>query len=723
MADETDNIKEEFKSAAEEVAAIFGETLASISAVYSQKLREESNQLSDLGKTLLGNFKNDLTSLGKSSSTLLDIQSKLLNGSLKQQDITKAIQAIDIKTNKVINDRNILEKAGIELTNRQKEDYTIALALAEDQKKAIKAQGDLQNKINKELGIAGSAMKIVGGIFKQISGTNPFENVVSEVAAATAQLALNNEELKKGKNLTAERVKELKDQNETLKSQTTVRGNISKKIKESLTTTNLMQVAGAAILKGALATNKAQTEFRQLTGESAENFTSFNTSLISSVDQIKTLSALTKQFGFNANVAFDQINIQEAAELEVLMGLSAEEAGLLAFNAQISGENLKDGADNAVKGINPLFSQKQILSEISKLAPAITLAFGNSNEELAKAASKAKELGLNLSQVDKIADGLLNIESSIAAEFEAEVMTGKQLNFERARSLALNNDILGLTAEIASNTELTTAFSSGNRLQQEAIAAAIGLGKDELATMVQEQALLSEMSAEEIEAKEAADLKRLSVQESLNKSIEKMTQALAGPVEAFASLLDNAFVLKGLMVAIGIVTTASFAKSLGSALFSMVAMIPKAAALLGLETGKAVAALTTASAMTLGLGAIGILAAVAAGSMLIKSMVGSAQNVQDGMAPASKGPFTITDSFGATAITAKGDGLAVSPNIKREGRDGGGGDLDYDKLANAIAKGAEAGTSRAKVTANVDNSRFFANGQVASNIEKRKFSY
>jgi len=45
-------------------------------------------------------------------------------------------------------------------------------------------------------------------------------------------------------------------------------------------------------------------------------------------------------------------------------------------------------------------------------------------------------------------------------------------------------------------------------------------------------------------------------------------------------------------------------------------------------------------------------------------MLGDAtQMVEDGISPSSKGPFTITDKFGATAITAKGDSLAVSPNV------------------------------------------------------------
>ena len=42
----------------------------------------------------------------------------------------------------------------------------------------------------------------------------------------------------------------------------------------------------------------------------------------------------------------------------------------------------------------------------------------------------------------------------------------------------------------------------------------------------------------------------------------------------------------------------------------------------------------------------------------------------DGTAPASKGPFTITDSYGDTAVTAAGDNVVVSPNVSSGGNSG-----------------------------------------------------
>ena len=40
---------------------------------------------------------------------------------------------------------------------------------------------------------------------------------------------------------------------------------------------------------------------------------------------------------------------------------------------------------------------------------------------------------MELEQVAKAGDALLNFEQSINAELEAELLTGKQLNLERAR--------------------------------------------------------------------------------------------------------------------------------------------------------------------------------------------------------------------------------------------------------------------------------------------------
>jgi hypothetical protein len=82
-------------------------------------------------------------------------------------------------------------------------------------------------------------------------------------------------------------------------------------------------------------------------------------------------------------------------------------------------------------------------------------------------------------------------------------------------------------------------------------------------------------------------------------------------------------------------------------------------------TAGAIGAAGVASALTLGVAAVAIIGGIAAIVGALSSANSSAQSVQDGVTGPGKGPFTITDKFGATAITDARDGIAVSPNIRR----------------------------------------------------------
>jgi hypothetical protein len=97
--------------------------------------------------------------------------------------------------------------------------------------------------------------------------------------------------------------------------------------KEAFNPFNLAIATLGIIVKSFLEINKVQTDFRRETGLAVNQFDALNASLITTSDYIRTVSELTKQFGFNAQFAFDQVNIKAAAELVELTGLSAEEAG------------------------------------------------------------------------------------------------------------------------------------------------------------------------------------------------------------------------------------------------------------------------------------------------------------------------------------------------------------------------------------------------------------
>ena len=104
-------------------------------------------------------------------------------------------------------------------------------------------------------------------------------------------------------------------------------------------------------------------------------------------------------------------------------------------------------------------------------------------KNLARAAIEARKLGLNLSAVDKIAESILDFETSIEKQMEASVMLGRQLNLDRARQLAIEGDLEGVLAEVKNQVGGAEALSRMNVIQRKALADAVGLEVSELSKL------------------------------------------------------------------------------------------------------------------------------------------------------------------------------------------------------------------------------------------------
>ena len=314
------------------------------------------------------------------------------------------------------------------------------------------------------------------------------------------------------------------------------------------------------ILKQALALNKAQTEFRTLSGQSVENFKGVNSELVTATDQVKAINALSKELGVNVNAAFSPETLFNAAVLTNNLDVSAKSAANLALRAEVFGGEFRDAAKSAELATEQVNSSGKgavlfgdVLESAGNASDALALSLDASGKSLFVAAAEAKKLGLTLEQVDSIAESLLNFEQSIANELEAELFTGKELNLERARFFALTNDTAGLTEEIANNQDILNAFASENRLAQNAIAKSLGLSRDELAKTIVIQKLNAGLTAEQAAA--AANVspelaKSLDVQQKFQKSIQSLTDAITPFVEKLALILDNTTALYGIITLI-----------------------------------------------------------------------------------------------------------------------------------------------------------------------------
>jgi len=224
-------------------------------------------------------------------------------------------------------------------------------------------------------------------------------------------------------------------------------------------------------------------------------------------DVVATTSALSSEFGLSidesANLSAQVIDTARA------VGLSNEEAaklsGILQTTSGLSGEQserLTEGAFQlaAMNRVNP----SAVLKDMAGASEAFAMFSQDGGDNLAKAAVQARGLGLSLDTTSKIAEGLLDFEQSIGAEVEASVLIGKQLNFQKARELALSNDIEGAMSNIVSQLGSEAEFNKLNVIQRQALAKSIGVSVADMAKMVANQDKANMLAGET--AKSFADI-------------------------------------------------------------------------------------------------------------------------------------------------------------------------------------------------------------------------
>ena len=118
---------------------------------------------------------------------------------------------------------------------------------------------------------------------------------------------------------------------------------------------------------------------------------------------------------------------------------------------------------------------------------------------ICEAAKKAKELGVNLGDVASISNSLLNFEESIEAQMNAQVLLGKNLNFDKARQLAFTGDQAGMMDEIVGQMGGEAEFNKMNVIQRKALADSVGLSVEKMGQLVRAE----EQHAEATESSKA----------------------------------------------------------------------------------------------------------------------------------------------------------------------------------------------------------------------------
>jgi hypothetical protein len=578
------------------------------------------------------------------------------------------------KNRKEIEQINGAIKDNVSIINEESQSY-------KDLNTAINYRLQLEKQIVENLGITGALLKGAEGFLNKIglgalSSAIGFKEINDELRTFAEKLEETEPNLSKaekkqrvmreGFKLMGESIKESLNDPLTVASiaiagLAKIAGLVADGFKRSQENTG-------ALAKGLNITNKEAMELSK--NMSASSFGS-DRLFVSSKGLTETLVAINSELGTTVQLSNEEL--LTFTKLRETAGLTNEELMGIQKLSLANGKSFDENADSLLNQVSALnrssgiyLNEKEVLKDISKLSAATTLSLGKNPKALAEAVATAKSLGMEMSKVDAIAGSLLNFEESIAHELEAELLLGKDINLEKARQAALNNDLATVAREISNQIGSSAEFSRMNRIQQEGLAQAVNMSREDLAETLFTQEALGGASGEEakrrqdildarieevglaraqkefeegglermLEQATAADKMR-ATQEKLLESLTEMGAAIAPIIDIFAGIAgyivsskENMAVFKGVLIGVGTALAIVAANSVITAITGI---------------------FSTFSQIPFGVGIPLAIGAVAG----LMTMISSFQKVGDVMSP----------SDGVTRVSTKEGGLfELSPN-------------------------------------------------------------
>jgi hypothetical protein len=570
-------VEEALRSMADKVADIFDEALNATST-YASSIEQ------DISK--------NLKSLARGVGTLESNQRKLNAGLLKQKDITKQIEERAAKLSSIQRLVEIAKLSEISLSSKANKLLQDAIAYETIFVQALKEQEEEVKRINKNLGVTGLLFE---GLSKSLQKFGINSQIIDDIKDKLSAAAV------KGKVSFGAAFKAISEGATEALKDPLVRFTVGLKLVKSgfddiKKGINAFLEYDKIFVSVARNTGLTADQVKRVTNEAKAANTEIRGTNGVVTDTLYTTEQLAKSFGeINAqlglSVDLGAETLNEFTAMTNQMGLSADEATKIYKLGLLNNMSLEDTNKAIVSGV--IATQKQtgvqlnaklILQEIGKLSAGITAKFQQNPLALAKAVAQAKALGTNLEQVEKVGESLLNFESSIESELKAELLTGKQINLEKARYAALTGDQATLTQELANQVGSLADFQGMNVIAQKSLAEAFGMSRDEVAGMLQQQEVFNKLG--DVSSKSAAEqlaiakkkglsetdslvvnLKQQATSEKIAAAFDSLKAALADVFEGFKPLLDmmvgfskHTSLVTGALILMGGI---SFAKTIG----------------------------------------------------------------------------------------------------------------------------------------------------------------
>ena len=260
-------------------------------------------------------------------------------------------------------------------------------------------------------------------------------------------------------------------------------------------------IALIAYFKQARAISKDMSVSMMQAAKLTPTITSAQARLVLIGQDAKEISGeLLDTFGTTAALTYD--NITAVGDLAFKFGATSKEIIAVQKNLTDLFGMQVDQTEEVIKNIGRLAESQgvaagAVISDMASSSEKFAEFAQDGAMGFAQAAIEARKVGANVSSILGAADKLLGFEESITAQFKAQVLTGKQINLENARRLALEGDFLGLTTEIQSIVGEIGDIQTMNVIERRAIADAIGISVQDLQKISRGEQMEQQMTVQD----------------------------------------------------------------------------------------------------------------------------------------------------------------------------------------------------------------------------------
>lgn len=527
------------------------------------KLEQEYQSALKVSQSLISDIQSDIdseidgrTKLGKQ---LKDFNSELkssVSGLSDSESITKEIQRIESEKDRISSSyfgkNKAIGDAKVDILDTTLATLRTEEKLAQNTEAVNKAAKQYEESIGGALDkMTGhlNQIPVLGGMLGSLAKKGA-DGIKNKLGKASKQFVVDfNEGMREGKSQTAGLANAMKKSG----------GAVFK----SIFSWRTAMVGFVALLGMSLLTmdkmQKSTIAFRQETGILNGQFEGISSKIgtVSGIaqgmggsleDGAKAAGAMFNAFGGVEDVSAAVLN--NTTKLAVGMGLSADAIGnvnKLFQNAFGQSQDLAQNMVNITVQASNLAGvpADKVLKDMAESSEEVYTYFKGSPQSLQKAAIQAAKLGTSIKQAAGVAKGLLDFESSINSELEASAILGTNLNFNQARYLAAQGDVVGAQQATLKEVSKLGDLTKLNVYQQEALSKAAGMPIGDMINQQRIQKQLGDLKGKDLEAaqalissgKDLSKMDKAQLQDALKK--QKTTNQMNTSMDVLKGQLAN----------------------------------------------------------------------------------------------------------------------------------------------------------------------------------------